>query len=149
MLALSRKPPLPACDNSGLHMGGRERTMRGVATTTAIGFAALVAACAPDAWKPAPGYEGFLNQVQNACYYQRIGLVNVGDMLTNPGSSQAGYFIDETSRLYFGKITPDNWTSAVTAFMQGRTDDPGVRCVLEQLRQNKAAQGLTAPPPVR
>lgn len=113
----------------------------------ALCAAVLVTACAPDAWKPAPGYDGFLNQVQNACYYQRIGLVNVGDMLTNPGSMQATYFVDETSRLYYGKITPENWTSAVTAFIQGRNDDPGVRCVLEQLRQNKAAQGLAAPPP--
>jgi hypothetical protein len=121
--------------------------MRALAATTAAWCgAALVAACAPDAWKPAPGYDGFLNQVQNACYYQRIGLVNVGDMLTNPGSTQAGYFIDETSRLYYDKITPDNWTSAVTAFMQGRSDDPGVRCVLDQLRQNKSAQSLVTPP---
>ena len=59
---------------------------------------------------------------------------------------QATYFIDETSRLYYGKITPENWTSAVTAFIQGKNDDPGVRCVLEQLKQNKAAQGLAAPP---
>jgi hypothetical protein len=114
---------------------------------TALCAAVLVAACAPDAWKPAPGYDGFLNQVQNACYYQRIGMANVGDILTNPGNTQSVYFVDETSRLYYGKITPENWTSAVTAFIQGRSDDPGVRCVLEQLRQNKAAQGLAAPPP--
>jgi len=113
---------------------------------TALCAAVLVSACAPDAWKSAPGYDGFLNQVQNACYYQRIGLFNVGDMLTNPGSSQAGYFIDETSRLYYGKMTPDNWTSAVTAFMQGRNDDPGVHCVLEQLRQSRAAQPKGGPP---
>ncbi|HSD52773.1 MAG TPA: hypothetical protein VLC47_01340 [Burkholderiales bacterium] len=119
------------------------------ASMAAICTAVLLAACAPDAWKPSPGYDAFLNQVQNACYYQRIGLVNVGDMLTNPGSTQAGYFIDETSRLYLGKITPDNWTSAVTAFMQGRAGDPGVQCVLEQLRQNKAAQPQAPPAPSR
>jgi hypothetical protein len=110
--------------------------------------AAALAACAPDAWKPAPGYDGFLTQVQNACYYQRIGLINVGDMLTNPGSMQSTYFIDETSRLYYGKITRDNWTSAVTAFIQGRADDPGVRCVLDQLDKAQAAQ-VAPPPPAR
>lgn len=106
----------------------------------AVAAAATLAACAPDAWKPAPGFDGFLNQVQNACYYQRIGLVNVGDMLINPGNMQAGYFIDETSRLYYGKITRDSWTSAVTAFIQGRASDPGVQCVLEQLDKAKAAR---------
>ena len=117
-----------------------------VAWSTAILGVALVAACAPDAWKPSPGYDGFLAQVQNACYYQRIGVVNVGDMLTNPGNMQSTYFIDETSRLYAGKITRDSWTSAVTAFIQGRASDPGVRCVLEQLDKAQAAQSA---PPVR
>jgi hypothetical protein len=116
---------------------------------TALGLAALLAACAPDAVTPSPGYNAFLNQVQNACYYQRIGMVNVGDMLTNPGNTQAGYFIDETSRLYLNKITRSNWTMAVTAFMQGRADDPGVRCVLDQLDKTPrpgAPQDLAAPP---
>jgi hypothetical protein len=107
--------------------------------------AAALAACAPDAWKPAPGYEGFLTQVQNACYYRPIGIVNVGDMLTNPGSMQATYFIDQTSRLYYGKISRDAWVSGVTAFIQGRADDPGVRCVLDQL--DKAQQSQVPPPP--
>jgi hypothetical protein len=117
------------------------------ARIAAVAITATLAACAPDAWKPAPGFDGFLNQVQNACYYQRIGLINVGDMLTNPGNMQAGYFIDETSRLYYGKITRENWTSAVTAFIQGRASDPGVQCVLSQLDKARAAQ--VPPPPVR
>lgn len=117
-----------------------------VATMAALGGATLLAACAPDAWKASPGYDGFLDQVQKACYYQRIGVVNVGDMLTNPGNMQSTYFIDQTSRLYHGKITRDSWTSAVTAFIQGRTSDPGVQCVLEQFDKAQAAQSA---PPVR
>ena len=109
-----------------------------LATTVAL------AACAPDAWKPAPGFDGFLTQVQNACYYQRIGMVNVGDMLSNPGNMQSVYFTDQTSRLYYGKITRDSWTSGVTAFIQGRASDPGVQCVLDQLDKAQAAQ---VPPP--
>jgi hypothetical protein len=117
----------------------------------AVAAAATLAACAPDAWKPSPGFDGFLNQVQNACYYQRIGLINVGDMLTNPGNMQSGYFIDQTSRLYFGKITRDSWTSGVTAFIQGRASDPGVQCVLGQLDKAQASPGPApvAPPPAR
>jgi hypothetical protein len=110
------------------------------ARISALDAALAVAACAPDAWKPAPGFDGFLTQVQNACYYQRIGMVNVGDMLSNPGNMQSVYFTDETSRLYFGKITRENWTSAVTAFIQGHASDPGVQCVLEQLDKAKAAR---------
>ena len=116
------------------------------ALSTLLSAGALVAACAPDAWRPAPGFDAFLDQVQIACRSQRIGLYTVGDMLGSPGSLQATKFIDATSRLYFGKVTPDNWTTSVTTVFQGRASDPGVRCVLEQLRQNKAAQGLAAPP---
>jgi hypothetical protein len=114
--------------------------------TPALLATLAIAACAPDAWKPAPGYDGFLTQVQNACYYQRIGMANVGDIVTNPGNMNSIYFIDQTSRLYFGKITRDSWTSGVTAFLQGRADDPGVQCVLQQLDKAQAAQ-VPPPPP--
>jgi hypothetical protein len=118
-------------------------------TQHAIRAAALLAtvtvgACAPDAWKPAPGYDAFLDQVQKACYYRPIGIVNVGDMLTNPGNMQSTYFIDQTSRLYFGKISRAEWTTGVTAFIQGRATDPGVQCVLAELDKARAAQ---VPPP--
>jgi hypothetical protein len=95
--------------------------------------AVALGACAPDAVTPSPGFDAFLERVQTDCYYQRIGVVNIGDALVSPGSEWAGYFMDETSRLYFGKISRENWVMAITAFMQGRTDDPGVRCVLDLL----------------
>ena len=117
--------------------------------TIALLAAVLLAACAPDAVKPSPGYQGFLTQVQNACYYQRIGLANVGDILTNPGNMQSTYFVDMTSRLYFGKITRQNWIDGVTSFIQGRASDSGVQCVLDQLDKAPrpaAPQDLMAPP---
>jgi hypothetical protein len=94
---------------------------------------AALGACAPDAMHSSPTFDAFLDRVQTTCYYQRIGIVNLGDALTSPGSEWAGYFMDETSRLYYRKITPENWVMAITAFMQGRADDPGVRCVLDLL----------------
>ena len=93
----------------------------------------LVAACAPDAWKSSPAYDSFLDQVQKDCYYQRIGTINVGDLLNNPGTMQATYFMDVTSRLYAGQITPQSWTSSITSFLEGRESDPGVQCVLKHL----------------
>ena len=114
----------------------------------AAAAAVALAACAPDAWKPATGYEAFLGQVQSACNYQKIGLVNIGYLLAHTNSMQSTYFIDQTSRLYSGKITPDEWTSGVTTFLKGRGDDPGVRCVLEQLQQYKAA-GASPPSPAK
>jgi hypothetical protein len=131
------------------------RTTKGfTGTLVALGAAGLLGACAPDAFKASPGYDAFLDQVQNACYYKRIGPINVGEMLANPGSMQSTYFIDQTSRLYFGKITRESWTSGVTAFIQGRASDPGVQCVLSELDKARAAQAPAGPaqvppPPVR
>jgi len=99
----------------------------------AVCSAVLIAACAPDAWKKDPAYNTFLNQIQNDCYYKRIGEVDVGGLLNNTGSNQGDYFIDQTSRLQAGQITPENWTSAVTAFLDGRSTDPGIECVLRHL----------------
>jgi hypothetical protein len=56
----------------------------------------VVAACVPDGWKPAPDHDTFLDHVRNACYFQRIGMVNVCDLPNNPGNMQ--YLIDQTSR---------------------------------------------------
>jgi hypothetical protein len=128
-----------------VHAIERASSMKARAVPWAAVVGAALVACAPDAWKPSAGFDGFLNQVQNACYYQRIGVVNVGDMLTNPGNMQSTYFIDQTSRLYYGKVTRSQWTSGVTAFIQGRDSDPGVQCVLEQLDKARATQ--VAPPP--
>jgi len=102
----------------------------GLATLCSV---VLVAACAPDAWKSNPAYDSFLDQIQKECYYQRIGTTNVGDLLTNPGTMQATSFMDLTSRLYAGEITPQSWTSSMVAFFEGRESDPGVQCVLKHL----------------
>jgi hypothetical protein len=103
---------------------------RGLAALCSV---AAVAACAPDALKSDPAYDSFLGQLQKDCYFARIGIITLGDLLKNSGASDNVYFIDETSRLYAGQITPQSWTSAITAFLDGRESDPGVQCVLKHL----------------
>jgi hypothetical protein len=95
--------------------------------------AIALAGCAPDAVKPSSPFDAFLAQIRNDCYTQRIGGVNVGALLEPTGSNQAVYFVDQTSRLYFGKISREAWTTGVTGFLVGRATDPGVKCVLDRL----------------
>ncbi len=121
-------------------MNGMDATVRGRLGAAGIRTAALcgaflLAACAPNAWKNVPAENTFLGRVQSACYYQRIGSVEIGDLLTSPGSNQGDYFIDMTSRLEAGQITAAAWTDGVTSFLDGRATDPGVKCVLDQLPQ--------------
>jgi len=97
----------------------------------------LLSACAPDAWKPANKFDAFLNEVQNACYYDPVGTNTVGNLLNANASDDASYFIDETSRLYYGKITPQNWTLAITGQMDANATDRGVKCVLNEYAKEK------------
>ncbi len=109
-----------------------DRRSFGIRTVVLCGVA-LVAACAPDAWKSSPGDNSFLNQIEKDCYYQRIGDNEVGDLLNGNGGNQGNYFIDLTSRLQAGQITAADWTTGVTGFLDGRSSDPGIQCVLNHL----------------
>jgi len=101
-------------------------------STAALGVA-LLAGCAPDAFRRDPAFENWIQDVDTACRRARIGPVSIGDLLGNTGSREGAYFLNQTSRLYSGQITPPQWTSGVTAFISGRPSDPGVKCVLDQL----------------
>ncbi|MCL4799375.1 MAG: hypothetical protein KJ025_07295 [Burkholderiales bacterium] len=95
--------------------------------------ALAVAGCASDAWRPDPGFDAFLGQVQQDCRGQRIGPAPVDQLIASPGSREGGYFVDQTSRLYAGRITREAWTASVTGILVGRPSDPGIRCVLDRM----------------
>ncbi len=94
---------------------------------------AALTACAPDALRRNPEFEAWLGGVREACHGARIGKYTVGGLLQSTGSREGGHFLNQTSRLYAGRIDPDEWTRNVTAFILGRPGDPGVQCVLERL----------------
>lgn len=107
----------------------------------AVGAAAAVAGCAPDAWNAQPGFDGFLNQIGQQCYPMRIGMTLVSDLVDNP----APYFIDETSRLYYGKISAANYRSAITSFSDNSAaTNKAIDCILSKLPSAPpAAPGMT------
>ena len=92
----------------------------------------LLGACAPDAFRRDPGFEDWVRDLRTACYRERIGTTTVGNLL-GAGSREGNHFLNQTSRLYAGLLTPDQWTSGVLAFVQGRASDPGIKCVLDRL----------------
>lgn len=91
----------------------------------------LLAGCAPDAWKPDPPFQKFLNSVQNLCYYKVISSTTIGNLLQPSGSDNASFFLDVTSRLYAGRISTEAWTDMVTSQLQANATDPGVECFLD------------------
>ena len=88
---------------------------------------AAVAGCAPDAWRPDPGYNAFLNQVQARCPNFRIGMAGSDVLMAD------ARFLDDTSRLYHGRMPPADWQVSMRSLYMARPDDPGMACLLAQL----------------
>jgi len=99
-----------------------------------------------------PQYDAFLNRLQQACAGQTIGSARVDNLIEDSETSAGGYFTDQTSRLYFGTTSPQDYATGVSAFLNGWPSDPGVKCVLreyEQQRQFATPPPSSAPPPQR
>jgi len=90
-----------------------------------------LAACAPHSWGPEPGFDAYLNKVQQVCGNQRIGSYQIGWDLLNNNNDAA--FLDATSRLYYGKISRQDYASYVAVFANTTADSPGISCVISQL----------------
>jgi hypothetical protein len=104
-----------------------------VRLTAAIGMAMALAGCAPDAVRNSSPFDAWVNQLKSQCQFQAIGPVDVGQLLGAMNQLPNDAFLDATSRLYFGRISPAGWTDIVTAQLNGRPSDPGVQCVLARL----------------
>jgi hypothetical protein len=107
------------------------------AALTGLAAALTVAACAPDAVRRDRDFEAWLGEVRSACRTDRIGLYTIDGLLGSTGSREGNHFLNQTSRLYAGRITPEQWTSSVTSFVSGRASDAGVRCVLDRLPKSE------------
>ena len=94
-------------------------------------FPVVLAACAPDAWRPDDPFEAFLDQIQNKCGEMRIGSRSIGsDLLQNPDP----YFLDVTSRYYHREISGQSYAEALAGSFGTTPDAPGILCVLNLKR---------------
>jgi len=89
----------------------------------------LLGACAPDAWKPNPNYNAFLNQVDRVCGMTRMGELSVRDLL---GASQSAYFMDQTTRLDAGKISDQAYVDSMVLTFDVSPNSPAIKCILAQ-----------------
>jgi hypothetical protein len=106
--------------------------MKSVSVRIAVLAAAtFVGGCAPDAWKPAPDYDAFLDLIGRKCYPDTIGGVFVKDLA---GGSVSASFLDATSRLYYGKMDAVAYRQFVTAFSDnGTATNKAIDCILNHL----------------
>jgi hypothetical protein len=105
-------------------------------TLAAIAAVTLVAACAPDEFKPSPGFDGFLDLVGRECYPDTIGpiLVRQWAQGLGPGGGSGAGFMDATSKLYYGKMTPFQYRQFIVAFSDnGAATNKGIDCIISKL----------------
>jgi len=97
--------------------------------------AVLVAACAPDANnnRAATGFDGFVNQVQRACAPVQLGRYQLGNpLMGGVGDGSYDYWLDQTSRLYYRRISPAGYRESLTGFF-GAGNDATISCIVAQL----------------
>jgi hypothetical protein len=100
---------------------------------TITGLFLVLAACAPDAWRPDRPYESFLNKVSNTCYTKMIGDFEVGELINateGQAATNSGWFLDQTSRLYYGELTRKQWLQSMQGFLDAKPTNEGVECLL-------------------
>jgi hypothetical protein len=105
------------------------------AACAAIALICVLSACAPDAMTnvKATGFNGFLKTIQVQCSPLLLGGQEMSWALQiGAGDNNYLYFLDQTSRLYYGKVGPSGYAESLTAFF-GAGYDHAINCVIAKL----------------
>jgi hypothetical protein len=86
---------------------------------------------APDSVVEDPGVEAFYNRIADACGHHSLGNRPLNDLI-NVGDDNV-YFLDETSKLYFGRVDRTIYANDINAFFPGGTNTPALSCIFAQL----------------
>ena len=86
---------------------------------------------APNALIENQGANQFLNVIGSACGSQRIGDQSLAFLLSV--NSNDTYFIDETSKLYFGDVSRRQYASDINAQYPSDTNQGAIDCVFSKL----------------
>jgi hypothetical protein len=122
------------------------RTGRAFAASAALALGLILSACAPDSMQnyKATGFNAYLNTIGTNCNPLMLGIYNVSEWLQNQGSSDPNYsyFLDQTSRLYYGTISQDGYQNSITGFFGPSSTNAGsFACIF----RNLPAQRPSAP----
>ncbi|MBB3015436.1 hypothetical protein FHX62_004121 [Cupriavidus alkaliphilus] len=100
--------------------------------------AAMLAACAPDSVRnlEARGFNAYLDSLQAACPNMVVGSSNISEWLRTSGSRDDDnyvYWLDQTSRLYYRRISPAQYRASVSAALGGKSDARALDCIVRNL----------------
>ena len=104
----------------------------------AFGAVMFAAGCAPDSVnsRGATGFNAYLSSLKT-CRPLEIGstdlsvLIGYNDSMLNQNYQ---YFVDQTSMLYYNRLSPDQYRQALTAFLgSGWQNDASFNCIIGKL----------------
>lgn len=103
-----------------------------------VAFAVIGAGCAPDSVTnvQATGFNAYLNTIGTSCYPLMIGDANVSEWIQNNGANQYNYsyFLDMTSKLYYGNISQAAYRDGITGFLgPSSRNDASFACIFRYL----------------
>ena len=129
-------------------------SLHGARRALALAAALALGGCAPDAMNnvQATGYNAFLTTIATGCKPLLIGSRDLTTQIARNESSDDSnynYFLDLTSQLYYGKVSPEAYRSGVSGFLGGGADtNRSLDCIIATLnRQRASAGGQIATPP--
>ncbi|WP_439687913.1 Lipoprotein [Cupriavidus oxalaticus] len=108
------------------------------AAVAAAASVVLLAACAPDAVRSrqATDFNAYLDSLKTACPNMVVGTNNISEWLRTSGSRSDDdyvYWLDQTSRLYYQRISAQQYRDSVSAALGGRSDSPALDCIVRHL----------------
>ena len=94
----------------------------------------LIAGCAPDALnnRAATPFDAFINKISQACAPIQLGPYRLAEPLEGGGNGSYDYWLDQTSRLFYRRISPAAYRQSLTAFF-GAGNDGTIDCILSNL----------------
>jgi len=107
-------------------------------TTVALALVLLVSACAPDAFVPRSAsrdFDAYLGTLKRACPNLLIGRSDISRSLQyGAGDNDYAWWLDMTSRLYYGTVSPSAYRSAVNAQLgPGSSNADAFDCIVDNL----------------
>lgn len=114
----------------------------------AVAVVAVLSACAPDAWQNsrATGFNQFLDTVGAQCQPLWIGsqqLPQISSQYAGAWQSNFDMFLDNTSRLYYNRISPADYRIAVQSIALSTTDsrtNRSIECIIAKLPPDRPSR---------
>ena len=121
-------------------LGARRALPAAIGAITLIG--ALVAGCAPDAVRSsqATGFNAYLKQLPTSCRRLQIGSQDLTEQISmnDMGDNNYNYFVDQTSRLYYNRISEAMYRQSLVGFFgAGTGNDAAFDCIFRTLPPNR------------